>query len=150
MPVYMIRQGERGPVKIGTAKDVARRLGTMQSGNHERLILLRMFEGGVAEERLLHKAFADHRITGEWFSWTQTMLGDVGLSEIATQPPVWNGSEWRPGTQAELAVAHKRQFPTKGVPKGPQSPEHRAKIAEGVRNRARLQREAKAAREAPP
>ncbi len=93
----MIRQGERGPVKIGTAKDVARRLGTMQSGNHERLILLRMFEGGVAEERLLHKAFADHRITGEWFSWTQAMMGDVGLPEVGgppvEEPPAAEGPE---------------------------------------------------------
>jgi len=78
----MIRQGERGPVKIGVAKDAARRLINMQTGNHERLILLRTFHGGKVEERKLHDLFADHRISGEWFSFTRGMLGDVGLKEI--------------------------------------------------------------------
>lgn len=87
MPVYMIRQGERGPVKIGVAKDVVRRLETMQTGNHERLTLLRTFEGDTAEERRLHRQFADHRLSGEWFSFTKAMLGDVGLVEVTHQEP---------------------------------------------------------------
>jgi len=87
MPVYMIRQGARGPVKIGVAKGVAKRLATMQTGNHEQLTLLRSFEGAAAEERALHRQFADHRLAGEWFSFTKAMLGDVGLVEEERQEP---------------------------------------------------------------
>lgn len=87
MPVYMIRQGARGPVKIGVARDVAKRLATMQTGNHEQLTLLRSFDGSVAEERALHRKFADHRLAGEWFSFTKAMLGDVGLVEEGRLEP---------------------------------------------------------------
>ena len=82
MPVYMIRAGEHGPVKIGFAEDVVRRLGKMQADNHERLTVLRIFHGSVAEEATLHTLFAANALHGEWFSFTKAMMGDVGLTEI--------------------------------------------------------------------
>ncbi len=45
MSVYFIRAGDNGPVKIGTAEDVAGRLRELQCGNHEDLRLLRVVEG---------------------------------------------------------------------------------------------------------
>jgi len=82
MPVYMIRAGEHGPVKIGHATDVAGRLYDLQSGNHERLTVLRVFDGGAAEEARLHERFADLHLHGEWHSFSKAMLGDVGLVEL--------------------------------------------------------------------
>ncbi|HEY6254511.1 MAG TPA: GIY-YIG nuclease family protein [Xanthobacteraceae bacterium] len=83
MPVYMIQAGgEHGPVKIGVTDDVEKRLIGMQTGNHQRLVVLRLFEGGAAEERLLHERFADHRLDGEWFSFSKQMLSDVELTEM--------------------------------------------------------------------
>ena len=82
MPVYMIRAGENGPVKIGYAEHVALRLVKMQADNHERLTILRIFEGGQTEEAALHLLFADLRLNGEWFGFSRKMLGDVGLREI--------------------------------------------------------------------
>jgi hypothetical protein len=82
MPVYMIRAGEHGPVKIGWSDVVEDRLGKMQIDNHEKLVVMRMFQGGILEETQLHALFADLHLHGEWHSFSKAMLGDVGLAEI--------------------------------------------------------------------
>lgn len=82
MPVYIIRAGEHGPVKIGFADDVDLRLSKMQSDNHERLTVLRMLVGGMVEETSLHLRFAPLRLHGEWFAFSREMLTDLGLDEI--------------------------------------------------------------------
>jgi hypothetical protein len=74
--------GKGGSVKIGVTDDVEKRLRNMQTGNHQALAVIRLFEGGEAEERQLHERFADHRLSGEWFSFSKRMLGDVGLAEV--------------------------------------------------------------------
>lgn len=87
MAVYLIRAGECGPVKIGYAEDVQSRLNNMQTGNHETLTVLRIFEGGQEEESRLHARFIDLRIRGEWFSFSRVMMGDLGLTEIVQKAP---------------------------------------------------------------
>lgn len=82
MPVYMVRAGEHGPVKIGFSDNVALRLVKMQADNHERLTILRIFAGGPTEEALFHERFADQHLHGEWHSFTKAMLGDLGLVEL--------------------------------------------------------------------
>jgi hypothetical protein len=86
MPVYMIRAGEHGPVKIGWTENVEFRLKALQTANHQYLRVIRLFEGGPAEERMLHRQFADQRLEREWFTFTQAMLGDVGLNETKPLP----------------------------------------------------------------
>lgn len=86
MPVYLIRAGEHGPVKIGYAEDVSNRIVKMQSDNHERLTVLRIFVGSETEERRLHTQFADLHLHGEWFAYSRRMLCDVGLEEIEVVP----------------------------------------------------------------
>ena len=87
MPVYMIRAGEHGPVKIGFSDDVAGRLTKMQADNHERLTVLRIFEGCALDEASLHERFSDNWLHGEWHGFTAAMLGDVGLVEIVDSAP---------------------------------------------------------------
>ena len=82
MPVYLIRAGESGPVKIGLADDPPGRLAELQVAHYEKLTLVRMWEGGRAEEAALHMRFAPLRIRGEWFAPAAEMLGDVALNEI--------------------------------------------------------------------
>jgi hypothetical protein len=65
--VYFIQAGDGGPIKIGTAVDVAQRTAELQTGNHQRLIVLATLDGGRQHERALHRRFAEHRIAGEWF-----------------------------------------------------------------------------------
>ena len=82
MPVYAIRAGENGPVKFGHAKAPLARLTAFQTPHYEILRLVRLWEGAFREEQKLHLLFADLRIMGEWFSWSQRVMGDVGLTVI--------------------------------------------------------------------
>lgn len=87
MPVYIIRAGQFGPVKIGFAEDVSTRLVKMQSDNHETLAVIRHLVGGFVEERALHQRFSALRLQGEWFSFTHEMLDDLGLEDVDPPPP---------------------------------------------------------------
>lgn len=83
MPVYAIQAGgDCGPVKLGHG-DAKNRLIDLQIGNHLTLRIVRIWEGGRAEEEALHTRFEDLWIRGEWYSFSRAiMVGDVGLVEI--------------------------------------------------------------------
>lgn len=83
MPVYMIQGESRiGPIKIGHSTDPQYRLCQLQVSHWETLRIIRLFDGEQAEELMLHKQFLDLHIRGEWHSYSQAMLRDVGLVEI--------------------------------------------------------------------
>jgi hypothetical protein len=42
--IYVVQEGESGPLKIGVAWHPARRLSTLQSGNHRQLHMRAVFE----------------------------------------------------------------------------------------------------------
>lgn len=66
---YFIWAVGTNAIKIGkTDKDIRRRLGELQVGNHERLVLVLAVPGDCLPENLAHEACANHRRTGEWFS----------------------------------------------------------------------------------
>lgn len=72
MNVYFIRAGRKGPIKIGVAKNVKRRVETLQTGNHEPLLILAIIPcNGKALaynlESQLHSIYSRDRIIGEWF-----------------------------------------------------------------------------------
>jgi hypothetical protein len=80
----MVRGGDL--VKIGfTAGDVAKRIANLQTGSPVPLTILRVVVGDERVERALHSRFAPHRQRGEWFTFSDEMLGDVG----ADDEPVW-------------------------------------------------------------
>lgn len=87
MPVYCIRAGENGPVKIGHSNDPVGRLSDLQIAHYETLRIIRLFHGGEAEEAALHMRFSDLHLRGEWHSFSRLMMGDVGLVEIVTSDP---------------------------------------------------------------
>jgi hypothetical protein len=92
MAVYFIQRGENGPVKIGTAKDAARRRSALQTSHIERLTIVRLYEGGREQEVALHAAMAAHRLDREWF--TPAVLNEpVGLAPLKNADP-----ERRPGS----------------------------------------------------
>ena len=70
--VYFIQSGNVGPVKIGVAKNVQKRLDALQTGNHMELKLITKIicEGMVhayAMEKKFHRKFKKYHIRGEWF-----------------------------------------------------------------------------------
>jgi hypothetical protein len=97
MPVYMIRAGEDGPMKIGKANDPVARCRELQTASHQRLFLMRTLDGASQVEQWLHGKFADRRIMGEWFSYCPDML--------VIQPPHFDemkpSARRRPGALAD-------------------------------------------------
>jgi Meiotically up-regulated gene 113 len=96
VPVYVIRIGDDGPCKIGSATDPVRRLRHLQTGQPQRLRLLHVFRGGAEEEAALHRRFAAVRISGEWFQPLEEIVeGRFGLEPVpmAIPEPVARGKQ---------------------------------------------------------
>lgn len=66
--VYFVEAVGLGAVKIGWAKDVTRRLRSMQSGCPVDLRLLGCFSAVPVDEAMLHAKFAHLRMRREWFT----------------------------------------------------------------------------------
>ena len=60
-------------IKIGFTDraDISERLAELQTGNPRKLICRKLVPGTREEERLLHELFAEDRLCGEWFTYTQ-------------------------------------------------------------------------------
>lgn len=72
-------------IKIGIAKDVARRLSSLQTSSHEKLTLLKTISVNTEREARkleaeLHKKFETFRLSGEWFE-SNSILLDYTLNE---------------------------------------------------------------------
>lgn len=70
--VYFIQVADDGPIKIGVAWNVPKRLRALQSANPDELCLIdtvRCASKKAAQtlEQKLHQQFRDFRIRGEWF-----------------------------------------------------------------------------------
>jgi hypothetical protein len=63
---YFIQAGPDGPVKIGIADDVEKRLKELQTGCPHDLRIIGRIKGNV--ESRLHEIFDQFRLRGEWFS----------------------------------------------------------------------------------
>jgi len=81
MYVYFIRAGKAGPIKIGIASDVERRIADMQTGNAyilESILTIpcksRIHAQSV--ENSLHAFFRKQRIRGEWFT------GNINIKKV--------------------------------------------------------------------
>jgi len=80
MSVYFIQAGKNGPIKIGKADSVRRRLASLQSSHYEILELLGAVAGGLEVEAEFHKQLVASRLRGEWFSPTAEVLACVAQS----------------------------------------------------------------------
>lgn len=63
--VYFIQAVSGGPVKIGSAWEPEKRLGSLQTGNPEALRIIGLMYD--QPERFFHEKFAHLRLRGEWF-----------------------------------------------------------------------------------
>lgn len=83
--VYFVQPDSSGPIKIGFARNMAKRLVNLQSGNHERLVVRATTLGTQADERAYHARFAEYRLHGEWFSPHPEILAEI--ERLANPPP---------------------------------------------------------------
>lgn len=83
MAVYFLRQGVTGNVKIGFASDITKRVKQLQTGQAQRLLIMRLVAGEtVADEKALHRRFSHLSIGGEWFRFHPDMMGDLGMADL--------------------------------------------------------------------
>jgi hypothetical protein len=80
--VYFIQAGQSGPIKIGIAIDVRKRLLALGCGSPEKLFLRATIPGGQKLERRLHRALRDHRLEGEWFSFAPLVRVTVAVAKL--------------------------------------------------------------------
>jgi hypothetical protein len=69
---YFIQAGEGGPVKIGSATNVAARLKHLQVSNSSKLRILAKTK--LVSEADAHALFADAHIRGEWFEPSEFIM----------------------------------------------------------------------------
>lgn len=80
--VYFVQAGDA--VKIGMSKDIPGRLRALRTMSPLPLELLGVIPGGRGEEAELHRAWAGHRLHGEWFKASPDLLGHIaGISTKA-------------------------------------------------------------------
>jgi hypothetical protein len=100
--VYFIRAGESGPVKIGTAHNIAVRLNSLQNGHYEQLVVVRLLDGDRHLEMRIHERFRHLRIRREWFRFDPAMLTeDLESMEMS----VIDRLIQRYGSQAAMSLA---------------------------------------------
>jgi len=82
--IYLIQNNLEDTFKIGYTNNVKTRLNSLQTGNSTELILLKVIEGTMEEEKKLHDKFKDFKILGEWFSFSEDILNyfNVHLDEL--------------------------------------------------------------------
>lgn len=69
--VYFIQAEGGGPIKIGTSfcgGGLSSRIGSLQTGNPQQLVVRRVVEGGIETEKAIHAIFDGARLWGEWFA----------------------------------------------------------------------------------
>lgn len=96
--VYFVQSGSRGPIKIGIATDVKKRLSSMQTGNPVPMTLMASVPGSIEIERGLHQRFNVGRIANEWFErdtpglmeTVEHVLRHGELPSVAEPDPVWS------------------------------------------------------------
>ncbi len=74
--VYFIG-GDTGPVKIGVAHDVQRRLSEIRAACPVPMFLLATAPGGFKQEKTYHRAYASQRMHCEWFERTPEMQAEI-------------------------------------------------------------------------
>ena len=97
MAVYMLQSVNGGPIKIGCSTAPRQRLSDLRRANRDQegLRIIRLLEGGRAEEAALHERFSAFGIPGrrEWFHPTPEMLGELEYIDLPLDAPGGGASE---------------------------------------------------------
>ena len=91
--VYFISEGIHGPVKVGYAYDIARRMSFMQSLNSRELkfrfaIGCESTKEAKALEKRLHHCLRHYYIRGEWFRAEAVSHAKIFVDELSGGRPV--------------------------------------------------------------
>jgi hypothetical protein len=79
--IYVVRSGDL--VKVGFSVRPMKRLRDLQNAHGDKLELIRLLSGTVADERRIHGQFSALRRAGEWFEACPALLEETfGLPEL--------------------------------------------------------------------
>ena len=67
--LYIIQSDLTGMIKIGRSRHPQKRLKQLQTGNPNKLRLIKSFEGQGWREGFLHERLKEFRLEGEWFDY---------------------------------------------------------------------------------
>ena len=98
--IYFIQSAGGGPIKIGTTKRLAPRLSILRWETKDDLVVLGILDGGLQEEKRLHRLFGHLRVKGEWFD------PDMALQAFIDK----HGREWKPSDDAPKPVPGETPF----------------------------------------
>jgi len=89
--IYFIQAVTGGPIKIGIAENVKKRLHSHQTSSHVELVLLAHRPGTRSDEWRLHQKLATHRVRGEWFEPHEDVLTEIRAALLIDQslPPAY-------------------------------------------------------------
>lgn len=90
--IYFIQGRETLRIKIGYSKNPPSRLAELQTAANERLALLGSIPGTIAEEKALHRKFAEYRCVGEWFTGDRDICDYI--DEVLKVPGAADRNEW--------------------------------------------------------
>lgn len=84
--LYIIAQERSNFIKIGVTADIDARLAQLQTGNPQRLVIVRLFllkdlTAAVRLEQLFHQRYQQLRVQGEWFRVSpMDLLSDINFA----------------------------------------------------------------------
>ena len=67
--LYIIQSDLTGMIKIGRSRHPQKRLKQLQTGNPNKLKLIKSFKSQGWREGLIHERLKDFRLEGEWFNY---------------------------------------------------------------------------------
>jgi hypothetical protein len=94
-----------GPVKIGRAYTVKRRLLELQSGCPYRLHVWAITSLETHSEPRLHRRFHKHRMMGEWFAWhpaIEAMMATLNGAPAAVSAAIRNRENAEDGAEKRI------------------------------------------------
>ena len=74
--IYLAKDIHRGCFKIGFSVNVPARIDQLKNAN-AGIEYLKHYDGAMSDEKHLHATFEGFRVSGEWFSLTDTHLAEI-------------------------------------------------------------------------
>jgi len=91
--IYFVQNSGDGLIKIGTTKNVNKRIQNIQASVPYPLKLLCITDGGREEEAKLHKKFNTIKVSGEWFKPEDELMKHIQVNGGLT----WNSGKFLQG-----------------------------------------------------
>jgi transcriptional regulator with XRE-family HTH domain len=107
--IYFIQRASGGPIKIGYAKNVAKRLKVLQTGVSEELVVLGICQGERSYESALHQVYREYRISGEWFEPAPKLVAFIKEHAVLSASGAFSVARPQlldPSREIRLAIRH--------------------------------------------